>query len=491
MTGQDIICLLPLIIPAGVSVLLMLTISIYRSHAAACLLTLAGLAAAAASLPLAAAYGPRQVTSLLVIDGFALFYMGLILAATFAVVVLAYAYLRGLPGQREELYLLLLLAATGAGVMVASSHFAALFLGLELLSSSLFALIAYPRGRANIEAGFKYLVLASVSTSFLLFGMALVYAGTGTMEFSRLGAAAAAGGIYFRAGLGLLFIGLAFKLALVPFHMWTPDVYQGAPAPVTAFVATVSKVGVFGLLLRFFSQVGLLGHGHLFLLFTLIAIASMFAGNLLALLQDSVKRLLAYSSISHLGYLLVAFMAGGALGTTAVTFYLSAYTVTILAAFGIVGTVAGQSPAGPEADAINDFRGLFWRRPWPAAALAGALFSLAGIPMTAGFIGKFFLIDAGAGASLWLLTLSLVASSGIGLYYYLRLIVIMYLRPQPGRAGTRRGRTAAAASESESRAAAYPWAAGVVLTALMLAIIWLGVYPAPLIDAIRRSVTLP
>ena len=481
MSGQDFICLLPLLLPAAAAVLIMLEISVYRSHAAACILTLAGIGAAAASLPLAAAYGPRQVTSLLVIDGFALFYIGIILAATFIVAILSYAYLRRVPGQREELYLLLLLAAVGAGVMVASSHFASLFLGLELLSSCLFALIAYPRGRDNIEAVFKYLVLASVSTSFLLFGMALVYAQLGTMEFARLAAAGANGGIIYQAGLGLLIIGLGFKLALVPFHMWTPDVYQGAPAPVTAFVATVSKVGVFGLLLRFFGQVGLLGHAHLFFLLTLIAIASMFAGNLLALRQKNVKRLLAYSSISHLGYLLVAFLAGGPLGTTAATFYLVAYSVTILGAFGIVGTIPapGEAAGGREADAIDDYRGLFWRRPWLAGVFAATLFSLAGIPLTAGFIGKFYLLDAGAGSSLWLLTLSLVASSGIGLYYYLRLITIMYLRPESG------------AGEEAGRPAAYPWAASLVLAALLMAIIWLGVYPAPLIDAIRRTVTLP
>ena len=482
MSGQDFICLLPLILPAAAAVLIMLEISIYRSHAAACILTLAGIGAAAASLPLAAAYGPRQVTSLLVIDGFVLFYIGIILAATFIVAILSYVYLRRVTGQREELYLLLLLAAVGAGVMVASSHFASLFLGLELLSSSLFALIAYPRGRDNIEAGFKYLVLASLSTSFMLFGMALVYAQLGTMEFARLATAGATGGIIYQAGLGLLIIGLGFKLALVPFHMWTPDVYQGAPAPVTAFIATVSKVGVFGLLLRFFGQVGLLGHAHLFFLLTLIAIASMFAGNLLALRQKNVKRLLAYSSISHLGYLLVAFLAGGPLGVTAATFYLAAYSVTILGAFGIVGMIPAEgkaAPGGREADAIDDYRGLFWRRPWLAGMFAATLFSLAGIPLTAGFIGKFYLLDAGAGSSLWLLTLSLVASSGIGLYYYLRLITVMYLPPESG------------AGEEAGEAAAYPWAARLVLTGLLMAIIWLGVYPAPLIDAIRRTVTLP
>ncbi|MCL6106359.1 MAG: NADH-quinone oxidoreductase subunit N [Actinobacteria bacterium] len=471
MSGADFVGILPLAILAAAAVLVLLVLSVYRSHLLTCILTLLSLAAAAASLPVAASVGPRGVTILLISDGYALFYTGIILAATFSVTVLSYIFLRSRPGRREELYLLLLLAALGAAVLVFSSHFASLFLGLELLSSSLFVLIAYPRGILNVEAGIKYLILASVSTAFLLFGMSLVYAQLGTMEFARIAAAGrGAGGAILIAGLGLLAVGLAFKLALVPFHMWAPDIYQGAPAPVTAFVASVSKVGAFGVLLRFFRLAGVQGHGHLFLMFTLIAIASMFGGNLLALLQGNVRRLLAYSSISHLGYLLVAFLASGALSVTAVTFYLLAYTATIVAAFGVAVLVEGNGAAG----AIADYRGLFWRRPWTAVVMAGALFSLAGIPLTAGFIGKFYLIGAGAGSSLWLLVLALVISSGIGVYYYLRLIVIMYLRPE----------------QTAPETAPAPWSGSLILGALFLAILWLGVYPAPWIDMIQRNALL-
>ncbi len=474
MSGQDFISLLPLTVLAATVVLIMLAVSVYRSHILVLLITLAGLTAAAAMLPLAAGSGPRRVTSLLVVDGYALFYTGVILAATFVVAVFSFVYLRKQQGQQEELYLLLLLAALGAAVMAASSHFASLFLGLELLSSSLFILIAYPRGRLNIEAGVKYLILASVSTSVLLFGMAFIYDQTGTMQFSRMAALADANaGVLFTTGLGLLAVGLGFKLALVPFHMWTADVYQGAPAPVTAFVATVSKVGVFALALRFFSQVGIRPQAHLFLMFALIAIASMLAGNLLALTQDNVKRILAYSSIAHLGYLLVAFLASGPLAITAVTFYLSAYTATTLGAFGVVGMTPCR---GREADAVEDYRGLFWRRPWLAAIFAAMLFSLAGIPLTAGFIGKFYLLDAGVGSSLWLLVFSLVAGSGISLYYYLRLVVVMYMRPR-------------GASSGEATASC-PWAGSLMLTALLAVIFWLGVYPAPLIDMIQKTAAL-
>ncbi len=476
MSGQDFVSLLPLTVMASAAVLIMLAVSVRRSHLFVLLITLAGLAGAAAMLPVAAQAGPRNVTSLLVIDGYALFYTGLILAATFGVALFSFVYLRRREGQQEELYLLLLLAALGAAVMASSSHFASLFLGLELVSSSLFVLIAYPRGRVNIEAGVKYLILASVSTTFLLFGMALVYAQTGTMEFARLAALSGSwdgGGALVATGLGLMAVGLGFKLALVPFHMWAPDVYQGAPAPVTAFVATVSKVGVFALALRFFGQVGIRPHAHLFLLFTIVAVASMLAGNLLALLQDNVKRMLAYSSIAHLGYLLVAFLADGPLAVTAVTFYLSAYLATMLGAFGVLAVMPLRG--GAEAEAVHDYRGLFWRRPWLAAAFAVILFSLAGIPMTAGFIGKFYLLDAGTGSSLWLLVFSMVAGSGISIYYYLRLVVMMYMRPRE--AGLR-------------ESASFPLAGSLALSAALGVIFWLGVYPAPFIDMIEKTANL-
>ena len=226
--------------------------------------------------------------------------------------------------------------------------------------------------------------------------MALVYATTGDMTVAGAARPVSGGtaplGVVDGLGIVLIVVGVGFKLAVVPFHMWTPDVYQGAPAPVTAFVATVSKAAVFALLLRFFRPVGGDQTAALFLVFAAIAIASMVAGNLLALRQNNVKRILAYSSIAHLGYLLVAFLAGGENGGTAATFYLVAYSATTLAAFGVVTVLSGGDR---DAELLDDYRGLGWRRPWLAAVFAVALFSLAGIPLTAGFVGKFYLVDGG------------------------------------------------------------------------------------------------
>jgi NADH-quinone oxidoreductase subunit N len=470
MTLGDLQALVPFLVLAATILVLMLAIAFSRKHVLVVGLSLTGLALALAGLWVAWSVAPRSVTPLLVIDGYALFYCGLLLVATLGVVVLAHGYLERQKAYAEEFYVLLLLATLGAMVLAASSHFASFFLGLETLSVSLYGLIAYLRRQGrSLEAGVKYLILAAASAAFLLFGMALVYADQGTMAFDQIAQAANAPTVLWLGGLAMMIVGLGFKLAVVPFHLWTPDVYEGAPAPVTAFVATVSKGGVFAILLRLFAPIDLSLHRPLFAVFSLIAAASMLAGNLLALQQKNVKRILAYSSIAHLGYLLVAFVAGGDLSLAAVTFYLAAYFVTTLSAFGVVTVL---STTGRDADILEAYRGLFWRRPWLAAVLAGSLFSLAGIPLTAGFFAKFYVLTAGVGSALWWLVIILVVSSAIGLYYYLRIIVIMYQQPLPQ-------------EERPMIATSLPFVAGLVLALLTFMLVWLGLYPAPLLDMIR------
>ncbi|HWT80900.1 MAG TPA: NADH-quinone oxidoreductase subunit N, partial [Candidatus Methylomirabilis sp.] len=421
MGTTDFTAILPLLIVASAAVAVMLDAARGAERSGAAGWTILGLAVSLGTLPFASAVSPRQVTPLLRLDGYALLYIGLILAAALAVAALSTGYLarRGLP--QGEYHVLLLLATLGSAVLVSSSHYASFFLGLELLSVSLYALIAYPRShRRPLEAGVKYLVLAGASSAFLLFGMALTYAETGTMEFARIGSILSSeklGVAYMLAGLGLMLTGIGFKLAVVPFHMWTPDVYEGAPAPVTAFVATVSKGAMFALLLRFFAEANAYGYSSVTLGLGVIAVASMLAGNLLALLQDNIKRILAYSSIAHLGYLLVAFLAAGQTGVEAVTFYLVAYFVTMLGAFGVVTVLSTEDR---DADIMEDYRGLFWRRPALALTFTAMLLSLAGIPLTAGFVGKFFVLSAAVGSALWIPVFVLVVGSAIGLFYYLR-----------------------------------------------------------------------
>lgn len=433
MNINDLIALLPIITLSAAAVGVMLTVAVRRDYGLTVGLTLLGFLGTLAVLPVSAELTPIQITPLILIDRYAVFFTGLVIFAGATVTLLCFDYFRSLDDRREEVYILLLTACLGAAVLVSSSHFASFFIGLETLSVSLFALIAYPvKDKAPLEAGMKYLILSGVSSAFLLFGMALIYAETGALAFTELGArlSAAEIGPNLLAGNILLIVGLGFKLSLVPFHMWTPDVYQGAPAPVTAFVATVSKGAVFAVLLRYFISGGVYQNESFLTVLSLIAMASILAGNLLALLQDNVKRVLAYSSIAHLGYLLVAFIAGARLGSAfaaeAVAFYLFAYFVTTLGAFGVIAVLS--SPAEERQD-IADFQALFWTRPLLGAVFATMLLSLAGIPLTVGFIGKFYIFSAGVDAAHWSLVWTVVVGSGIGIYYYLRIVLRMAQSP--------------------------------------------------------------
>jgi len=476
MNPAELRALLPYILLSATPVVVMVAISFGRHHRLVVGLTLLGLGATLASLVALASEPAQAPAGLLLVNRYTLFVIGLLAVAGAAVTLLAYSYLEARPEQREEFYLLLLTATLGAAVLAASLNFISFFLGLEILTISLYALIAYPRqDRRNFEASAKYLVLAASASAILLFGLALLYAALGTMAFAEMPAAAATAPSaekgWLLAGLSLVIAGVGFKLALVPFHLWAPDIYEGAPAPATALVATISKGSVVAWLLRFVAYADLRGSVTFFAILSAIAIVSMFAGNLLALFQNNVKRLLAYSSISHLGYVLVALLASGDQAATAVSFYLVAYFVTNLGAFGVVTLLSG---ADREADRFDDYTGLFWRRPWLAGSLTAMLLSLAGIPLTAGFVGKFFLVLAGAGSALWALVLALVLSSVIGLFYYLRLMVTMYLSP--------------AQTKPESAAPARLLAGNVALAGLLLLLLWLGLFPDALISLINTAV---
>jgi NADH-quinone oxidoreductase subunit N len=437
-------------------------------------------------------------------DSFALFYMGLLFAASFAVVLLAHGYLARQDCRREEFYLLVLLATLGSAVLAAATHFASFFLGLETLSVSLYAMVAYVPGRLRgVEAGIKYLVLAATSAAMLLFGMALHYAATGRMDFDLAGWHQPwrweGSQALSLAGVALMMVGIGFKLGVVPFHLWTPDVYEGAPAPVTAFVATVSKGAVFALALRLFAP--LMPEPPLVVSAGLgaIALASMVAGNLLALFQNNVKRLLAYSSIAHFGYLLITLLASGPRAVAAATFYLVAYFATTLGAFGVITILSG---GGREADRLEDYTGLARRRPVVAGIFTAMLLSLAGIPLTAGFVGKFLVLRAGVGTGLWALVLVMVAASVVGLFYYLRVVMEMFKPPpqeaqpapaegvpRPAAAGRAPAGTAPVPLPLAGTAPVpLPLAGGLVLAAMVLALVWLGVYPAPLLNLIEALI---
>jgi len=475
MTTQDLLSLLPLLVLAASTVIIMLVIAFKRNHRLTFILTLLGLALSLVALPFASQNLPHAVTTLLVVDPFAIFYIGLVLAASLVVVVLSYSYLENVTGNKEEYYLLILLATLGGVVLVISNHFVSFFLGLETLSISLYTLIAYTRfERHRIEAALKYLILAAAATSFLLFGMALIYSVFGTMQFDQMTAPPgqlAGQDALITIGLSMLMVGIGFKLALVPFHMWAPDVYQGAPAPVTAFIATVSKGGIFALLLRLFANIPLTIGSNLWNVFALIAILSMLGGNILAVIQNNVKRILAYSSIAHFGYLLVAFLAGNALSASSMTFYLVVYIITSLIAFGVIALLSDPSK---EFEELDDYRGLFQQHRGLAIVMSLALFSLASLPPTGGLVGKIFLAASGVESSLWLLLAALVIGSVIGIFYYLRVAITIFRSAEDGASSW--------VVPPVSRLA------DAVLVLLSLALLVLGIFPAPLINMIETAV---
>jgi NADH-quinone oxidoreductase subunit N len=460
---------------AGAVVLMLAASAVGLRRGVSFALALAGIAASLTSLIAGPAQAPSRPGALFVFDPFAAFFSALFGLAAMVALVLARHDLLRKRARAEELFLLIMLASLGCFVLAAAAHLITLFLGFELLSLGLYAAIAYRRGgaaggppdRRSTEAALKYLVLGGAASAFLLFGIALAYADLPTLELSglarRIDLASSPVGL---AAEALILAALAFKLALAPFHMWAPDVYEGAPAPVGAFLAAASKGAVLVALLR---AVGPSGSTSLSSAIAVLAVLSMLAGNLLALRQDNLKRLLGYSSIAQLGYLATAFSAEGPLAVQALSFALVAYAAASAAAFG---AIAALSPAGPDRDRLEDYRGLVWRRPALGALLLVSLLSLAGIPATAGFIGKAYLVAAVASAERWGLAITLIGSSVIGLYYYLRVAFVLVLRPGPS--------SAPAPVEPPGRS----WDLAALLGALVAALVGLGLYPAPLIDAL-------
>lgn len=427
MTKLDFLCLSPLIIISSAPIIIMIIVTISRQFKAVYTFSLFMFLLAMGSLFFITPYTTRRFDPLLIIDNYSILFLGIIFFTGIVITILSYEYFSKQGGEREEYFIILFLGVIGSSVLVTANHFVTFFLGLETLSISLYVMIAYLKYRAqNIEAGVKFLVIASVSTAFLLFGMGLIYAHTGTMNFQQLGNIVVHSDHFspiILTGIGLMIAGIGFKLALVPFQIWTPDVYQGAPAPVTTFIATISKASVLALAIRLFFDIKGYDNGALFTILSAIAILSMFTGNLLALQQKNFKRMLGYSSIAHMGYLTIILLTGTLAGIEAAIFYVVAYILTSLAAFGIITIL---SVCERDAEDVQDMKGLFWSNPWLAIVLSLALFSLAGIPLTAGFISKFYLVLAGVKSGLWLLAVILIINSVISLFYYLRVVKAMF-----------------------------------------------------------------
>lgn len=469
MIKTDFLCLTPLMIIAGAPILMMLTVAFTRNYKVIFGFSLSAFIFAFLSLFFVLPAIPFRISTLFIFDQYSILFSGIIILASLLVTLLSYDYLLYQESEKEEYFIILFVATLGSLLLVAACNFVTLFLGLETLSISLYILIAYRRSRDHsIEAGVKYLILASVSSAFLLFGMGLIYVNTGSLEFDKIVPALSSAGYsapLLLTGFGMMMVGIGFKLALVPFHMWTPDVYQGAPVPVTTYIATVSKGAVMALLLRFFFAIRGFQNPGFILIITIIAILSMFVGNLLALRQQNVKRILAYSSIANMGYLLVTLLIGNETGIHAAIFYIVSYIITSLGAFGVITLLSDRQN---DADKLENYKGLFWKRPWVAIVFTLSLLSLAGIPVTTGFIAKFYIVFTGINSGLWLLVISLIINSVIGLYYYLRVITALF------------------SPANEEKLPAISLAGHLVLGLVAIGILWLGINPEGFVSLIAR-----
>jgi len=423
-------------------------------------------------------YGPG-FSGLILSDAFSLFFHLLLGTIAFLVILASESYLESENLDSPEFLALVLFATAGMGVLASAQELLTAFIGLEMSSISSYILAGYRRDALkSSESALKYFLLGSFATAFFLFGIALFYGATGTTTFTDAVVATSQSG-FLKPGLALILIGLGFKVAIAPFQVWTPDVYEGAPTPVTALFSAGPKAAAFALLLRIFATVPAATH-YWFWSFWILAVATMFLGNLGALVQTNVKRMLAYSSIAHAGYILVAFAAVTSVASerpsaatsayAAVLFYLLGYALVKVGAFTIVSILGGS---GEKNLSLDDYAGLGQRQPWVAAALSVFLLSLLGIPITAGFFGKFYIFTAAVHSNLIWLAVLMAINSTIGIYYYLRLVVIMYMHePKPGAAVL---------------PVRFPITARIVLILAVAGTIYFGVAPTRALDFLNQS----
>lgn len=499
ITSNDLLPVLPAALLTGGAIVLMLT-EVFLAAASRTYQAMLAVLVSSTAAVIAwrnAGEEPRAVLQgFAVLDPFSSYLTMMVCVATALAVLLASGFLKHRNAERGEFYALVLFSAAGMSLLGLSAELITLFINLEVMSIATYALTAFlRRGPRPSEAGFKYFILGAFASSLMLYGAALLYGATGTTMLTRLGGAlpeavrTAPGLVY--AGFGLIAAGFAFKVAAVPFHMWTPDVYEGAPTPVTALMSVGVKAAAVVALVRTFLFITRgLDPQIPYIVLSALALMTMVGGNLLALPQRSVKRMLAYSSVAHAGYLLLgvaALFAPAASSQTSgvlaavpllgdrpsvapevyrgLLFYLLGYTVTAIGAFGTLGAIERrEDEARANTWDLEKLAGLAQRQPAWAAAMAAFMLSLAGIPPTVGFLGKLLLFGAAVDAGMLGLAVVGILSSVVGVYFYLRVVVYMYMRPAP----------------SETLPSFRSWTTEVALAVSAVAVVVLGVMPGPL-----------
>jgi NADH-quinone oxidoreductase subunit N len=470
--AADYIRILPEIVLSVFGMAIMLIdplIDAKRSQKLLGMIALLGSVGALAATLYQAQYPGLGFWNMVQVDSFSIFFHFLIAAITAVVVLTSFEYMAVQEIHAGEYYGLLLFGAVGMSLMSSAMELVLVFIALEISSISTYILAGFRRRFAiSSESSLKYFLLGSFATAFFLYGVALMFGATGSTSISEIGEFLRLGqqSILASVGVAFMFVGLGFKVAAAPFHIWTPDVYEGAPSPVVGFMSTAPKAAVFAVLLRIMFEAN--APGRLWLIWVVAAL-SMTLGNVGALVQNNVKRLLAYSSIAHAGYLLVAFAALPNPGIPAAMFYTASYAAMNVGAFAVVSHFGG---AGERYVTMEDYAGLGRRSPLLAAILTIFLLSLIGIPMTGGFFAKFYVFSAALQANLVGLTIIGLLNSAVGAYYYLRIIVVMYMR-EP---------------REEAAVPPIPFGLGTALAITLAATLYLGLLPGRVLDYASRSV---
>jgi NADH-quinone oxidoreductase subunit N len=411
-----------------------------------------------------------------VVDNYSRFFKLIFLLGTGLTILISIKYLENETMQHGEYFALVLFATLGMMIMASGTELITIFLGIELMSISLYVLAGYTRTRKiSNESALKYFLLGSFATGFLLYGIALIYGSTGTTDIKAISKFIATSGLQSPTiimGMALLVIGFGFKAALVPFHMWTPDVYEGAPAPITAFMSAGPKAAAFAAFARIFMEALPSLQGQWTGVIWVMAVLTMSVGNIIALVQDNIKRMLAYSSIAHAGYVLVAFLSAGELGITSILYYMLAYTFMNIGAFAVITILAGK---GEEKVRIEDYRGFGFKHPFAAIAMSLFLFSLAGIPPTGGFMGKFYIFSAAVKEGYIGLAIIGVLNSVVSVYYYLRVTIAMYMQDP------------ASTKERETPSLVFSPALVLAICISAYGVLSLGLFPSAYVAIVQQS----
>jgi len=438
------------------------------------------LAAAAYVFSLPSGFEARSVeysfNGMWVVDNYSRFFKLIFLLGTGLTILISIKYLENEAMQHGEYFALILFATLGMMVMASGTELITIFLGIELMSISLYVLAGYTRTRMiSNESALKYFLLGSFATGFLLYGIALIYGSTGTTNINAILKSTLTNGFQGHTiimGMAMLVIGFGFKTASVPFHMWAPDVYEGAPAPITAFMSAGPKAAAFAAFVRIFMDALPSLQGQWTVLIWIMAVLTMSVGNVIALVQDNIKRMLAYSSIAHAGYILVAFLSAGELGITSILYYMLTYTFMNIGAFALITVLGGK---GEERIHIEDYKGLGYKYPLAAIAMSLFLFSLAGIPPTGGFMGKFYIFSAAVKEGYIGLAIIGVINSVVSVYYYLRVTVAMYMH------------VPSATKESETPSLIFSPALVVAIFISAYGVLHLGLFPSSYVAIVKQS----